>query len=137
MCCQIEAECGGRGGGYDFFSTGPILLTLNQPVGSGRSERGSNLRPPEENSRALPTEQLPPSPNNYCENLHFICERYHINVKNAWASNLFMSGLKHSERRFGASFSAAAKLFFFFCVHRCVGAAPTVAPCIQSLVNKI
>ena len=26
---------------------------------------------------------------------------------------------------------------FFYCVHRCVGAAPTVAPCIQSFVNKI
>ena len=53
------------------------------------------------------------------------------------STRLVLLGLKHIARRFGASFSAAAKLLFFYCFHRCVGAAPTVAPCIQSFVNKI
>ena len=51
--------------------------------------------------------------------------------------NVGQAGLKHSARRFGAPFSAAAKSLFFYCVRRCVGAAPTVSPCIQSFVNKI
>ena len=42
-------------------SAGHIILTPTQPVGSGRLQRGSNPRPPHQESRALPTE-LTPSP---------------------------------------------------------------------------
>ena len=38
-------------------SAGHIILTPTQPVGSGRPQRGSNPRPPHQESRALPTEQ--------------------------------------------------------------------------------
>ena len=42
-------------------SAGHIILTPTQPVGSGWPERGSNLRPPHHESRALATE-LPRPP---------------------------------------------------------------------------
>ena len=37
-------------------SAGHIILTPTQPVGSGRPQRESNLGPPHQESRALPTE---------------------------------------------------------------------------------
>ena len=37
-------------------SAGHIILTLTQPVASGRPQRKSNPRPPHQDSRALPTE---------------------------------------------------------------------------------
>ena len=37
-------------------SAGHIILTLTQPVGSGRSQRESNPGPPDQELRALPTE---------------------------------------------------------------------------------
>ena len=40
-------------------SVGHIILTPTQPVGSGRPQQESNPRPPNQESRALPTE-LPP-----------------------------------------------------------------------------
>ena len=43
------------------ISAGHIILTPTQPVGSGRPQRGSNPRPPDQESRALPTE-LPRPP---------------------------------------------------------------------------
>ena len=43
-------------------SAGHIILTPTQPVGSGRSQRGSNPGPPHQESRALPTELNPPPP---------------------------------------------------------------------------
>ena len=45
-----------------FISAGHIILTPTQPVGSGRPQRGSNPGPPDQESRALPTE-LPRPPN--------------------------------------------------------------------------
>ena len=42
-------------------SAGHIILTPTQPVGSGRPQRESNLGPPHQESRALPTE-LPRPP---------------------------------------------------------------------------
>ena len=42
-------------------SSGHIILTPTQPVGSGRTQRVSNPRPRHQESRALPTE-LPPPP---------------------------------------------------------------------------
>ena len=42
-------------------SAGHIILTLTQPEGSGRPQRGSNPEPHHQESRALPTE-LPPRP---------------------------------------------------------------------------
>ena len=42
-------------------SAGHIILTPTQPVGSGRPQRGSNPGPPDQESRALPTE-LPRPP---------------------------------------------------------------------------
>ena len=39
-----------------FVSAGQIILTLIQPVGSGRPQRESNPGPPHQESRALPTE---------------------------------------------------------------------------------
>ena len=46
-----------------FVSAGHILLTVTptQPVGSGRSQRGSNPGPPHQESRALSTERSTPS----------------------------------------------------------------------------
>ena len=41
-------------------SAGHIILTLTQPVGSGRPQRESNPGPPHQESRALPTELLHP-----------------------------------------------------------------------------
>ena len=38
------------------ISAGHIILTLTQPVGSGRPQRGSSPGPPDQESRALPTE---------------------------------------------------------------------------------
>ena len=38
------------------ISAGQIILTPIQPVGSGRPQRGSNLGPPDQESRAPPTE---------------------------------------------------------------------------------
>ena len=38
------------------ISAGHIILTPTQPVGGGRSQRGSNPGPPDQESRALPTE---------------------------------------------------------------------------------
>ena len=43
------------------ISAGRIILTPTQPVGSGRPQRGSNPGPPDQESRALPTE-LPRPP---------------------------------------------------------------------------
>ena len=43
-------------------SAGHIILTPTQPVGSGRPERKSNPRSPEQESRALPTEEISPPP---------------------------------------------------------------------------
>ena len=43
------------------ISAGHIILTPTQPVGSGRPQRGSNPGPPDQESRALPTE-LPRPP---------------------------------------------------------------------------
>ena len=37
-------------------SAGHIILTPTQPVGSGRPQRESNPGPPNQESRALPTE---------------------------------------------------------------------------------
>ena len=37
-------------------SAGHIILTPTQPVGSGRPQRESNPGPPDQESRALPTE---------------------------------------------------------------------------------
>ena len=37
-------------------SAGHIILISTQPVGSGRSQRESNPEPPDQESRALPTE---------------------------------------------------------------------------------
>ena len=42
-------------------SAGHIILTPTQPVASGRPQRGSNPGPPDQKSRALPTE-LPRPP---------------------------------------------------------------------------
>ena len=42
-------------------SAGHIILTPTQPVGSGRPQRVSNPGPPNQETRALPTE-LPPPP---------------------------------------------------------------------------
>ena len=39
------------------ISAGHIILTPTQPVGSGRPQRGSNPGPPDQESRALPTEE--------------------------------------------------------------------------------
>ena len=47
-------------------SAGHIILTPTQPVGSGQSQRGSNPRPPHQESRALPTE-LPRPPEEETE----------------------------------------------------------------------
>ena len=44
-----------------FVSTGHIILTQTQPVGSGRPQRESSPGPPNQESRALPTE-LPRAP---------------------------------------------------------------------------
>ena len=44
-----------------YVSAGHIILTPTQPVGSGRPQRGSNPGPPNQESRALPTE-LPRPP---------------------------------------------------------------------------
>ena len=44
------------------ISAGHIILTPTQPVGSGRPQQGSNPGPPDQESRALPTE-LPRPPN--------------------------------------------------------------------------
>ena len=41
-------------------SAGHIILTPTQPVGSGRPQRGSNPEPPDQESRALPTELRAP-----------------------------------------------------------------------------
>ena len=41
-------------------SAGQIILTPTQPVGSWRPQRESDPRPPHKESRALPTELLPP-----------------------------------------------------------------------------
>ena len=43
------------------ISAGHIILTPTQPVGSGRPQRGSSSGPPDQESRALPTE-LPRPP---------------------------------------------------------------------------
>ena len=43
-------------------SAGQIILTPTQPVGSGGPERESKSRPPDQKSRALPTELPPPPP---------------------------------------------------------------------------
>ena len=43
-------------------SAGHIILAPTQPVESGRPQWGSNLRPPHQESRALPTELPPPPP---------------------------------------------------------------------------
>ena len=43
-------------------SAGHIILTLTQPVGSGRPQWESNPGPPHQKSRALPTELPPPPP---------------------------------------------------------------------------
>ena len=43
------------------ISVGHIILTPTQPVGSGRPQRGSDPGPPDQESRALPTE-LPRPP---------------------------------------------------------------------------
>ena len=43
------------------ISAGHIILTPTQPVGSGRPQRGSSPGPPDQESRALPTE-LPRPP---------------------------------------------------------------------------
>ena len=48
------------------ISAGHIILTPTQPVGSGRPQRGSNSGPPDQESRALPTE-LPRPPKSYGE----------------------------------------------------------------------
>ena len=42
------------------ISAGHIILTPTQPVGSGRPQRGSNPRPPDQESRVLPTERPHP-----------------------------------------------------------------------------
>ena len=42
------------------ISAGHIILTPTQPVGGGRPQRGSNPGPPDQESRALPTELRPP-----------------------------------------------------------------------------
>ena len=44
------------------ISAGHIILTPTQPVGSGRPQRGSNPGPPDQESRALPTELPRPPP---------------------------------------------------------------------------
>ena len=49
-------------GDHDYHD-GHIILTPTQPVGSGRPQRGSNPGPPDQESRALPTE-LPRHPWN-------------------------------------------------------------------------
>ena len=48
------------------ISAGHIILTPTQPVGSGRPQRGSNPGPPDQESRALPTE-LPRPPEREAE----------------------------------------------------------------------
>ena len=48
-------------GDHDSVSAGHIILTPTQPVGSGRPQRESNLGPPHQESRSLPTELLRPS----------------------------------------------------------------------------
>ena len=53
-CCQ-------SGETMTSVSTGHIILTPTQPVGSRRPQRGSNPGPPRPKSRALPTE-LPRTP---------------------------------------------------------------------------
>ena len=42
-------------------STGHVVLTPTQQVGSGWPKRGSNPEPPHQESRALPNELPPPS----------------------------------------------------------------------------
>ena len=41
-------------------SAGHIILTPTQPEGNGRPQRESNLEPPDQESRPLPTERLRP-----------------------------------------------------------------------------
>ena len=48
-------------------SAGHIILTPTQPVGSGRPQLGSNPGPPQQESRALPTE-LPRPPTKCKQN---------------------------------------------------------------------
>ena len=57
-----ETEGGGGGGGGSMTSVSPghIILTLTQPVGSGRPQQGSNPGPPHQESQALPTELRAP-----------------------------------------------------------------------------
>ena len=45
-----------------YVSAGHIILTPTQPVRSGRPQRQSNLGPPHQESRALPTELPRPPP---------------------------------------------------------------------------
>ena len=52
-------------------SAGYIILTPTQPVGSGRPQRGSNPGPPDEESRALPTEL--PRPPTVAEGILYDC----------------------------------------------------------------
>ena len=49
-CCHTRGET------MTSVSAGHIILTPTQAVGSGWPERGSNPRPPNHKSRALPTE---------------------------------------------------------------------------------
>ena len=44
------------------ISAGHIILTPTQPVGSGRPQQGSSPGPPDQESRALPTELPRPPP---------------------------------------------------------------------------
>ena len=57
------------------ISAGHIILTPTQPVGSRRSQRGSNPGPPDQESRALPTElpcaPPPPPPLFPLQQIHF------------------------------------------------------------------
>ena len=51
-CCHTQVS----GETMTSVLAGHIILTQTQPVGSGRPQRGSNLGPPDQESRALPTE---------------------------------------------------------------------------------
>ena len=65
-------------------SAGHIILTPTQLIGSGRPQRGSNPGPPDQESRALPTElPRPPPPYHFLQSLIEIVQSQHSPAKTA------------------------------------------------------
>ena len=83
------------------ISAGHIILTPTQPVGSGRPQRGSNPGPPDQESRALPTElprpllaksEIKMSMGQTCEKDSYIGHPFTLNIvveKSKKRENLF------------------------------------------------